>query len=158
MRIAVKNYHQFMTKRRGTINLPASLACDATFTSLGTLARYLLLTLYWQHSEAGAWIPEPYDTESYRELCSAGLIEQEPEKTQKSFDDRKASRYISDAVRLEVFTRDNGRCKRCGRQDMLEYDHLVPYSQGGSSEAENIELLCRRCNRRKSNKNKGSLR
>jgi 5-methylcytosine-specific restriction endonuclease McrA len=35
----------------------------------------------------------------------------------------------------------------------LQYDHIIPYSLGSSSDdVDNIQLLCGRCNRRKSNR------
>jgi len=45
----------------------------------------------------------------------------------------------------------NGVCQCCGDYEYLEYDHIEPYSCGGSSEASNIQILCRKCNRSKSN-------
>ena len=60
-------------------------------------------------------------------------------------------RYISTTTKKIVFTRDGGMCKCCGSSHMLEYDHITPYSCGGSSDASNIQLLCRKCNRSKSN-------
>lgn len=61
------------------------------------------------------------------------------------------SRYISATTKKIVFTRDGGNCKCCGSGQDLEYDHIMPYSCGGKSDASNIQLLCRQCNRSKSN-------
>jgi hypothetical protein len=58
---------------------------------------------------------------------------------------------IPESVRIEVWRRDNGKCARCGSRENLEYDHIVPISRGGSNTARNIELLCEKCNRSKSN-------
>ncbi|MBF0103144.1 MAG: HNH endonuclease, partial [Desulfobacterales bacterium] len=41
---------------------------------------------------------------------------------------------------------------RCGSRENLEYDHIIPVSKGGSNTARNIELLCEKCNREKSDK------
>jgi hypothetical protein len=62
------------------------------------------------------------------------------------------SRYISDLVKEEVFERDGGQCVKCGSTRQLQYDHVIPYSRGGSNTAANIQLLCADCNRAKSNK------
>ena len=35
---------------------------------------------------------------------------------------------------------------------LLEVDHIVPVSKGGKTEADNLQTLCWRCNRSKSNK------
>jgi 5-methylcytosine-specific restriction endonuclease McrA len=39
--------------------------------------------------------------------------------------------------------------KYCRSTRDLEYDHMVPVSRGGSNTEKNIELLCRKCNRKK---------
>lgn len=58
---------------------------------------------------------------------------------------------VSEKIRIEVWRRDGGKCARCGSREKLEYDHIVPISKGGSNTARNIELLCEKCNRSKSN-------
>jgi HNH endonuclease len=58
-------------------------------------------------------------------------------------------RYIPSNVKLAVWRRDQGKCAKCGSQDRLEYDHIIPVSKGGSSTERNIQLLCERCNREK---------
>lgn len=56
---------------------------------------------------------------------------------------------IPDAVKMYVWQRDGGHCVRCGSQENLEYDHIIPVSKGGSNTARNIQLLCSSCNRAK---------
>jgi len=52
-------------------------------------------------------------------------------------------RVIPTAVKLEVWKRDNGRCVKCSSARNLHFDHIIPYSLGGSSKsAHNIQLLC----------------
>ena len=63
------------------------------------------------------------------------------------------NRIIPTAVKLEVWKRDKGRCIKCGSQDNLHFDHIIPYSKGGSSlVAENIQILCARHNLEKRDK------
>ena len=63
------------------------------------------------------------------------------------------ARIIPAHVKLEVWKRDKGRCVQCGSQDNLHFDHIIPYSKGGSSlVAENIQLLCARHNLKKRDK------
>ena len=63
------------------------------------------------------------------------------------------NRPIPSDVKLAVWKRDNGRCVLCGRTDNLHFDHVVPFSRGGSSlVAENIQLLCARHNLAKSDR------
>ena len=46
-----------------------------------------------------------------------------------------------------------GRCVQCGSTDNLHFDHILPFSKGGTSlKAENIQLLCARYNLKKSDK------
>lgn len=62
-------------------------------------------------------------------------------------------RVIPTAVKLEVWQRDGGRCVTCGATDELHFDHVLPYSKGGTSiTAENVQLLCARHNLAKSDK------
>ena len=57
---------------------------------------------------------------------------------------------LSREVRDAVWTRDQGKCARCGSRERLEFDHIVPVARGGSNTERNIELLCEICNRAKS--------
>jgi 5-methylcytosine-specific restriction endonuclease McrA len=63
---------------------------------------------------------------------------------------RPASRHIPAHVRRAVWERDGARCsfvsaagRRCGETGFLEYDHIVPFAQGGAATVDNIRLLCR---------------
>ncbi len=56
-------------------------------------------------------------------------------------------RVIPTHIKLEVWKRDKGRCVKCGSSKNLHFDHIIPYSLGGSSkDAENIQLLCAKHN------------
>ena len=63
------------------------------------------------------------------------------------------NRLIPSSVKLEVWRRDKGKCVKCDSQDNLHFDHIIPYSKGGSSlVAENIQILCARHNLEKRDK------
>lgn len=60
------------------------------------------------------------------------------------------NRLIPSEVKLVVWKRDGGKCVQCGSRDNLHFDHIIPFSLGGSSlTAENIQLLCARHNLQK---------
>lgn len=62
-------------------------------------------------------------------------------------------RIIPTWVKLAVWKRDSGKCVQCGAANELHYDHVLPYSKGGTSVTpENVQLLCARHNLQKSNK------
>lgn len=60
------------------------------------------------------------------------------------------SRHIPRDVRQRVWQRYGARCAECGAEDYLEYDHIIPVAKGGSNSDANVQLLCRRCNLKKS--------
>lgn len=65
---------------------------------------------------------------------------------------QKHSRHIPNDVMAAVMRRDGGRCRNCGSEVDIQFDHIYPYSRGGLSTVDNIQLLCGSCNRAKSNK------
>lgn len=61
---------------------------------------------------------------------------------------------LSVRVRFEVFKRDEFTCRYCGRRSpdaVLEVDHIVAVSNGGSDDPMNLITSCWDCNRGKSN-------
>jgi hypothetical protein len=57
--------------------------------------------------------------------------------------------WIPLAVKAAVFARDGAACVICGRIELLELDHIVPFSRGGSDTVENLRVLCKPCNSRR---------
>ncbi len=73
-----------------------------------------------------------------------------------SGDERYLSiRAFTDNMKREVYERQQGICSICGNHfeiNEMEADHITPWSQGGKTSPENCQMLCRDCNRRKSDK------
>jgi len=64
--------------------------------------------------------------------------------------DVERRRVIPTHVKLEVWKRDGGKCAICGSSDELHFDHILPFSKGGTSlTAENVQILCARHNLQK---------
>jgi hypothetical protein len=71
-----------------------------------------------------------------------------------SGDERKLNiRSFTDNMKREAYERQNGICPKCGNHfeiTEMQGDHITPWSQGGKTVAENCQMLCADCNRRKS--------
>lgn len=64
-------------------------------------------------------------------------------------------RAFTDSMKISAYERQNGICPICGKHfaiEQMEADHITPWSQGGQTNKENCQMLCRDCNRRKSSK------
>ncbi len=64
-------------------------------------------------------------------------------------------RAFTDAQKLSAYERQMGFCADCGQHfelSQMEADHITPWHLGGKTVAENCQMLCRDCNRRKSGK------
>jgi hypothetical protein len=71
----------------------------------------------------------------------------------EEFKDLDHNRMIPTSVKLDVWKRDKGKCTKCSSKDNLHFDHILPFSKGGTSlKAENIQLLCARHNLEKRDK------
>ena len=66
------------------------------------------------------------------------------------YNDIQHDRMIPGEVQREVYERDHGKCTQCGSTENLHFDHILPFSKGGSSKvASNIQLLCAKHNLKK---------
>jgi 5-methylcytosine-specific restriction endonuclease McrA len=67
---------------------------------------------------------------------------------------RSHARSIPREVMLKVVRRDGQICQRCHEpvpDREVEFDHVIPFSKGGRSTVENLRVVHRKCNRKKSN-------
>jgi hypothetical protein len=64
-------------------------------------------------------------------------------------------RTFSDKIKREVYEGQDGVCTVCNEEfdiTEMEADHIVPWSKGGKTTKDNCQLLCKKCNREKSDK------
>ena len=72
------------------------------------------------------------------------LTRQEKHLSVRTFDNR---------MKRTAYEKQKGICKKCTKHfelEQMEADHITPWSQGGKTSAENCQMLCRDCNRKKS--------
>ena len=63
-------------------------------------------------------------------------------------------RAFTHAMKNAAYERQMGICTKCGKHfdlDDMQADHITPWSLGGKTNADNCQMLCADCNRRKSN-------
>ena len=63
-------------------------------------------------------------------------------------------RAFSPEMARAAYERQKGICPKCGKHfeiEEMQADHITPWSKGGKTTAENCQMLCADCNRRKSN-------
>jgi hypothetical protein len=70
------------------------------------------------------------------------------------------SKYLSirkfpEGMIAKRYTQQKGICPICGEhftREKMEADHITPWSEGGKTTLDNLQMLCKKCNREKSNK------
>ena len=64
-------------------------------------------------------------------------------------------RAFTDRMKREAYERQSGICPWCEEKKQwdiaeMEADHITPWHEGGKTIAQNCQMLCKACNRRKS--------
>lgn len=63
---------------------------------------------------------------------------------------------VKQELKEEHFRRHGLVCPRCGRHypspDDFEVDHIIPVARGGRNSVNNTQVVCRACNREKSDR------
>lgn len=82
----------------------------------------------------------------------------QPDQNQPQNENRHHTpRDVNYRLRYQVMMRDQCRCRICGKSPAkdpdveLEIDHIIPYSKGGETVFDNLQTLCSKCNKGKSN-------
>lgn len=165
--LSVKNFEKFQhyhDRNPPWIKLYNSLLDDYLFAKLPDPQKYQLMALWLVASKTDNKIPndtawlkiELRATTSVNldALIVGGWLEPWSPKKKEVW----GSRYIPGEIKDSVWKRDLGKCVWCGRKTNIEFDHIVPVSRGGKSELNNLQLLCRQCNRKKHNKSESYSR
>lgn len=111
---------------------------------------------YWWYADAVYWTIASYESADVKALLHAKALRHDRKlaharalmAASRSPSSRKRE-HIPREVKLAVWERDGGRCTQCDSAFDLQYDHVIPFSMGGSSTVENLQLLCARCNQSK---------
>lgn len=80
-------------------------------------------------------------------LCPVFFVNEPFTETEE---ERRITRHVPRDVMLRVARRDDYCCQKCGRHlgdDEIEFHHKIPFSKGGSTEENNLQLACYDCNR-----------
>lgn len=73
-------------------------------------------------------------------------------KIKKQTEVKKQHRTAFGKLRHLILKNSNYKCRECGATNedtKLEIDHIKPWSKGGLTELENLQVLCRKCNHAK---------
>lgn len=84
----------------------------------------------------------------YAQTPKGLLVNRIKRQRRRHLGDLKADRTMVEAV----FATFHSKCFKCQAVHDLTLDHHVPLSQGGAFVAENLVLLCRSCNGKKTDK------
>jgi hypothetical protein len=63
-------------------------------------------------------------------------------------------RAFTDKDKTKKYNQQKGICPICGEYhtiEEMEGDHIIPWSKGGKTTIDNLQMLCKKCNREKSN-------
>ena len=108
---------------------------------------------YWWYADVFYWTNGDYSAEDIKALLFTRQRQQERELEHahavlaaSASPARRKREPIPKDVRLAVWERDQGHCVECGSDFDIQYDHIIPFSMGGASTVENLQLLCARCN------------
>lgn len=89
--------------------------------------------------------------EKHRKRELEKVVRQELIDSGELFGDEPKRPPIPREVVDAVYKRDGGKCVYCGSVENLQLDHIIPFSKGGATTLENLQLLCQKCNLEKSN-------
>ncbi len=110
--------------------------------------------LFFNRFGTGKWDPKAL------EARIAALLDDEDVTNQRGIyeylldgDERHLSiRAFSPKMARTAYERQKGKCPKCGKKfelEQMQADHITPWAKGGRTVADNCQMLCADCNRRK---------
>ena len=100
-----------------------------------------------------AWQENDGRREVFKFKLQVASDQESKAKRVKSNTGHEPNRIIPTSVKIQVWKRDKGKCVMCGATDEIHFDHIIPYTKGGTSnKVENVQILCARHNIQKSNR------
>jgi hypothetical protein len=163
----IHNFERVSTRRE--LRLSPRLLNDQRYISLPANAKALLIGCMLLAARCGNMLPyepltlarrmgvDPHygdQADAITQLEQSEFIEPIGEHQLES---RSRRLRLSDSVRAQVLLRDGARCRRCGSTLVLEVDHTEPVRSGGDDDFNNLQTLCRRCNRHKGSRTAATL-
>ncbi len=101
--------------------------------------------------EAEEVVKKRFQKEASHLKGSAQVTRRVPQRT----DGQGKVKTKKKTLKQKLYGRQNGTCLLCledVRFNLMELDHIIPKSKGGSDYDDNIQLLCSFCNKMKGNR------
>lgn len=100
----------------------------------------------WAMLEAHDYSPEDLHCRVFGHICPVFFLQENATETKAS---RRTTRYISPEIKIQVVKRDGHICQICKKpvdEREIHFDHIIPFSKGGRTDASNLRVTHRRCN------------
>ncbi|MCK9418354.1 MAG: HNH endonuclease [Nitrospirae bacterium] len=129
----------------GEIQKPLSKHSSGTYEHrFGTWRKALRAFVEYINDEEQVQLKDDQDIESHTYL----------KKEELNIYKHKTQRNISDRLKVHVLIKDGNKCKLCGitvTGKDIHFDHIKPWSKGGETVLENLQVLCAEHNLAKGN-------
>ena len=142
----------FLGKMRKALFLQEYSAVVSTATAIATIGD----RRYWQFRDRFYWDNDGLTASEVNALLvtrfqrERAQVERAEAMVSQGFVNSGTQRGdIPDDLKQFVWMRDGGQCRNCSATSELQFDHVIPVTLGGATSADNLQILCGPCNRRK---------
>lgn len=145
--------------------IPISQATHLSAEEIGQRVIALMTRIQPLAAYVNEWDKAPKDASHHKVdwLRSLEEIENHVAKIKEQEHIRQAARIRAPHIRrslqgsyesvfIALGRRDGFDCRTCGVSSELQIDHIVAVINGGTNDLDNLQLLCRACNGKKSDK------